>query len=803
MARRLLKSCRWPIALAKAFLLQGLLASAVHAGDAKPAVGSVPENPALLVDGNDSTTALGGTDLYLDVALNGAHDGLAHFALINGELWASSATLRQLGFALPAGTPDPVRLNGLQGVQAIYDAGHQSVAIGAPLKMLSLGTTVLNSPGNNRPHASASPGLLLNYDLYGTEGTHDTSSLSAFTELRAFNAWGVFSTTTLSQANETEADGWDDRTVRLDTSFTMSFPDSLTTVKFGDTLTGALSWTRSTRIGGVQVGTNFALQPYLVTTPLPAFFGSATLPSAIQLYVNGVKQYSGNVPAGPFQLNTIPSISGAGNAQVVLTNALGQSTVLNFSLYDEHQMLQQGLSDWSAELGVVRENYGIDSFDYGHDPAGSVTWRYGFTNNFTAEAHAEATNGLSNGGVGGNWLIGSEGGIISASLAGSRNNGETGEQYGLGYSWNNSRFNFNINATRTSGDYRDVATLYGSPLPSLSAQGLIGYNTEHLGSFGVSYLQLRYPQADSTRYGSAYWFKSIGQHVSVNLSYNQNLNDSRDRSIFLIATISLEHNISASAGVQRDGNRTGFVANATQSLPSEGGFGWRTALTQGDGQNGGQAELDYLGRYGQVEAGMTSIDGIRYGYADATGSLVLMGGDVFAARQITDGFAVVSTDGIANMPVKLENNPIGTTDGHGLLLVTPLNAYQNNNVSIDPMDLPADVRIARVQTSATPTDRSGILVHFGITPVRAASLILVDEAGKPLALGSEVTLRGQKGEPALVGFDGAVYLDTLELHNVLDVQTPNGHCQVRFDYHKQGDGIPQIGPLRCSKEATP
>jgi outer membrane usher protein len=38
---------------------------------------------------------------------------------------------------------------------------------------------------------------------------------------------------------------------------------------------------------------------------------------------------------------------------------------------------------------------------------------------------------------------------------------------------------------------------------------------------------------------------------------------------------------------------------------------------------------------------------------------------------------------------------------------------------------------------------------------------------------------------------------------VLDVETPNGACHVAFDYHKQGDGIPQIGPLTCRKEASP
>ncbi len=803
MVRRPRKICRWPTVLTEAILLQGLLISGSHATDATTATDTAA-NTALITDSSYRATSFGGTDLYLDVTLNGAQDGLAHFGYVNGELWTSAAILHELGFALSADTPDPVRLNGLQGVHASYDATRQAVTISAPLGMLKLDTTVLNAPDNSRPHATASPGVLLNYDIYSTEDTHGNNSLSAFTELRAFNRIGVFSSTALSQATRSSSgDGWQDHSVRLDTSWSTSFPDTLLTLRIGDTLTDALSWSRSTRIAGVQLGTNFALQPYLVTAPLPAFLGSATLPSNVQLYVNGVQQYSGKVPAGPFQLNTIPNISGAGNAQVVLTDALGRATTLNFSLYGEHQLLQQGLSDWSVEFGVVRENYGLDSFDYGHDPAGSGTWRYGVSNNLTVEAHAETTRGLVDAGGGGALLLGSAGGVVSASLARSEHDGRGATLYALGYSWRNDRLNFSVDGIRTRGDYSDVATLYGPPPPSISAQAMAGYSTDRLGSFGVSYLHLRYPQQDATRYASAYWFKSAGRSLSLNLSVNQNLDRSTDRSIFLVATVALDHNITVSSSVQRDGNRTGFTLNASQSPPSEGGFSWRAAVRQGENQDGGQAELDYLGRYGQLEAGVSSVGDTHYGYADATGALVLMGGDVFAARHISDGFAVISTDGIAKVPVKLENNLIGTTDHLGLLLVSPLNAYQNNQLSIDPMDLPADVRIDRVTALATPTDRAGTMVRFGITTIRAASVILHDASNQPLPIGSRVTIAGQADHGAMIGFDGTVYLDTLGVHNTLIVHAPSGICRTSFDYRNDSKSIPAIGPLLCRQDTSP
>lgn len=55
------------------------------------------------------------------------------------------------------------------------------------------------------------------------------------------------------------------------------------------------------RLGGVQVQTNFALRPDLVTLPIPALFGSAAVPSTRDVYTQNVKTYTGSVPAGPFK----------------------------------------------------------------------------------------------------------------------------------------------------------------------------------------------------------------------------------------------------------------------------------------------------------------------------------------------------------------------------------------------------------------------------------------------------------------------------------------------------------------------
>ena len=172
---------------------------------------------------------------------------------------------------------------------------------------------------------------------------------------------------------------------------------------------------------------------------MPALMGTSALPSDIALYINGIKQYQGTVNAGPFTLNTPVGISGMGNAQIVLTDALGRNTTLQYSLYGSTQLLAEGLSDWSVEAGWVRKNYGYESFSYGRVPVVSGSWSRGVSNQLTVLTHAEATSGLLNLGAGAHWQAGAFG-VLSAASAISRKDGEAGALVQLGHTWNNQSF---------------------------------------------------------------------------------------------------------------------------------------------------------------------------------------------------------------------------------------------------------------------------------------------------------------------------------------------------------------------------
>ena len=740
-----------------------------------------------------------GDVLYLEVVINGNETHkLAGFARDGDDLRAGADTLRQLGFRLPEDGASSVDLDALPDVSYRYDESRQRIEISAGAAVLDQDRYVLNAPVAGVPQPSASNGVLLNYDLYGTRDDESNSGLSAFAELRAFGAWGVFSNTWLSRVADSPGSDAQADSARLDTTWTRSFVDSTSVLRLGDAISGSVPWSRATRFGGIQLQRDFHLQPDLITFPIPQFLGQAAVPSTVELYVNGLRRYSAETPAGPFQLGTIPIVNGAGDAQVVVTDALGRQTTYDFPFYTTSQLLRAGLYDYSIDLGFARQSYGTDSFDYASDPAMSAVYRRGMTDWLTLETHGEAVSGLANAGLGGVLQIG-DGGVLTGSYAHSTFHGRDGRQAGLGYSWRNTWFNFAVDSTRSFGEYRDIASLYGLPPARRTDRALIGVTYAPIGSFGANYVELTYPEQPRSRFASAFYFRSLGTRLSLSLSVNQNLDESSDRSVFLGVSMSLGSSESASVSAQHDRRGNYAAVDVSRPISPDGGYGWHARVQQGSGLDGGQAEFGYRGDRAQTLVGAQTLDGHTLGYGELAGALVFMDERLFASRRIDDAFAVVAT-GVPDVPVMLENRVIGRTDGSGDLLITPLNAYQKNHVAIDPMLLPADARIERVDDEVVPADRSGVVVSFRVAPAQAASVLLEDARGEALPLGSTVELNGDAASAVLVGYDGAVYLEGLKPQNTLRVHAPDGDCRVSFDYRHEAGQVPVIGPLVCSRE---
>jgi outer membrane usher protein len=140
---------------------------------------------------------------------------------------------------------------------------------------------------------------------------------------------------------------------------------------------------------------NFTLDPGFLAFPTPTLSAAPALPSTVQAFVNGALAYSGAAPAGPFTLTDLPTVVGAGQVRLVLTDLLGRQQVVSLDYYAGSALLKPGLADWSAAVGAERRGYGAISDDYGPGFASAV-YREGFAA-FTVYGRAPAGQNVAAG----------------------------------------------------------------------------------------------------------------------------------------------------------------------------------------------------------------------------------------------------------------------------------------------------------------------------------------------------------------------------------------------------------------------
>ncbi len=731
--------------------------------------------------------------LLLDVVVNDRPTGrVGEFREENGNLRAAPRDLRELGLDIGAhSTADAdgkIALSQIPGLR--YDVDHKSQLLRITAPAAAVAGTIVGVDSSDSPalRAQSATGFLLNYDVLGTRerGRIDVSALG---EARLFSPWGVLSTTGLvAYGNRSSL-----RTTRLESTWTYSEPMTLRRYRIGDLITGGLAWTRPMRLGGAQITTDFALRPDLVTFPTPDIRGETAVPSTVDVFVNGVRQLSQPVADGPFSVRSLPMMTGFGDVVVVVRDALGRERYQNLSFYASGDLLREGLSAYAVEAGLVRRRYGLRSLDYG-GAAGSATYRYGLAPWFTIEGHGEAGLGTAVVGVGGVVALGAFGRVAAAPSA-ALQGGRFGTQGYISYERRSPRWNIFASSQRASAGYRDVPAIADRSALRFLNQAGVGLTLNGMGSISVALTDIKYSRGARQQFVSGTYNAPVFLGASLYLTAFASLRDGTyGATIGLALPFGPQITAGSDVSVDRDGWRASV--QAAQTPPYEGGFGWRLANTEGTFTRR-EATLSYQSRIGDIEATAAQFDKTRGVRAGARGSLVVVNGGVFPGRFIDDSFAVVDTNGQGGIAVSNENRTVGSTGRSGTLLVRDLRAYQPNRISIDPQTAPNKTEVGRDVVEVVPSDRSGVIVRFGVEPIEAAVVTLTLEDGRVVPLGAQATLEGT-GERTVVGYDGQAYFRHLKPDNVALVEGPFGRCQAAFAYQPR-DGVATIGPVRCHR----
>ena len=714
-------------------------------------------------------------------------------------LWVQTEDLARLRLKRPASPPIEhggrwyFQLNDIPGALISIDDARDLASVRVPaaaFEPTALGAAAAGAPVLTR----ASPGAFLNYQLSGQRTGSETTG-GALTELGLFGTPGVLTNTWLGRAAAGTEQG-----VRLDTTFTHDFPDSLQTLILGDTASSPGMWGNSVRFAGVQWGRNFALRPDLLTTPLLAVGGNAVLPSTVSLFVNNQRVSSSSVPPGPFVIDRVPVVTGAGDVRLVVQDALGNEQIITQPFYSGADLLAPGLTQYAVDLGSIRENYGLESFRYGAALASAI-YRRGLTDALTVEGHAEWLEraqhaaGLDLAAAAGRW------GIATLTLASGGDAGGSGWLSGIGFQHQGRGLSFLADFQQASRGFRQVGdtSLAMSPLRQrMLAQ--VGESFGRGGSLSLAWASETFESSPAQRILSLSYDVAIGAGW-FGLSASRSVSQPSSTSIYASFTLPLggRRTFTASQIVNRGADAAGneSFASVDESPPVGPGFGWRLgAGSSGSYDAEGRWQTDAL----DLEAEAARMQGSTGERAQVSGALTWLDDDFWLARNVNGSFALVDVADVPDVPVYVDNQLIARTDSSGRAILYNMRPYESNRISISATDLPLDVSMDSDRIVVRPPWRSGVVARFPLERVRGAIFRLVTPAGEALPPGASVRYKGARFAVAL---DGTVYITNFEGGWSGEAHWAGHRCAFRLPSRPLDDPLPDLGPIVCGGRAGP
>jgi outer membrane usher protein len=759
------------------------------------------------------------------VLLNGEDTRMITVADIDGAtLRMAAADLRELRIAVDPALPADatVDLATVPGLKYEVDEVAQLLR----LTITDAGRTAFEVPIASRvpldpTRITPATGFLANYDIYTASagGRDNRAYTSGSLATRFMSPYGAVENTGFFNTDPITTDG--KRFVRLDSTWRYVDAAAIRGYAVGDIVSGGPGWAGNYRLGGVQVQSAFQRRPDIVTTALPQFGGSAAVPSSVELYINNTRLYSGQVPSGPFTLNSLPTMSG-GDVRIVTRDALGRETTITSAYYYSPDLLRQGILQYSAEAGWLRYGYGQRSFDYG-DMAATGSARWGWTDDTSLEGHAESTRGFVNLGAGVVQRLGSIG-ALNLSASQSSFEGASGSRVAVQGNFLTHGVSAYAGTERRNGSYFDLGrvSLVRNPDVDLSSPDVYTQlltSTLSARAIDRAGIGFQLPFDPRTNLNLGYTSVTPGNAANqgyrlVNLSASRSLwrgaslmlsgyrdLDRRTSTVYVGLSMSLDNNVNGMASMQRSNGQTTRDLQASGFSNGGGrqeGMGWSVLAREGETSASAyrQANVNFRTAPVWLSASAQQQNGQGRVTGQASGSLLLLDGEVRAANRIGEAFVLVKNAG-PEAGIRQDSVVIGTARSDGTAFLPDVQAFRPTKVSLDPTQTPIGWQMPETEKTVVAGYQNGVVVDFAARRVRSAVLKLVDAAGKPIPAGYVVRLAN--GRQGMVGYEGEAYLENVdESNNTGRIDRGiDGVCTFGFN-HPGGETVqPVLGPIKC------
>lgn len=657
----------------------------------------------------------------------------------------------------------------LTGVSYVVDYKSQSLKIHALTDSFAM-TNLSNPLILVDPINKSALGAYLNYTLTSTKitGNEAAKNHAAFIEGVAFNRYGsLISSMVLSSLNGGS------KYVRTQTYFQKDMPLRMEKIIIGDAISSAGAWSRPIRFGGFVWSTDFSLQQGFISAARPSINGSAALPSTVDILIDNQKRQSDSVNAGPFEIINFPTVTGAGQINVIVKDILGIETLTTQSFYATPRLLKAGLNEFSFEIGMERKNYGLASNAY-DKPFIAETYRHG-RDGYTMEVRTELQAARQALGIGFAGLI-KQYAVIHLALAASNANKQEGLHQIFGVERVSKNLNVNFQIERYDQGFLQMGALAGEIKPRQKL--LLGLGVNFYRNFWVSHNLISQSNwnADTFNLASANLSIPLIENINLNLYMSKQFGQNKDFTGGLNINIPFSNarNVAISSN-QNAERKTYSNIELNQGVVNGTGVGYRIRASDDPAQQllaniSARTPVNIM----RLDAGQSqSNTSIRL---STSGSLGILGGLSFASQNIGHGsFAVVKVSDEANVDVYLSNRKIASTNAKGLALLPNLLPYQQNKVSIRPEDLPFDLDINKTTILLNPFARSGLFASMDVKKTNNRLIRLLKIDGTHVPMGTKVHVL-PSNTIFFVAKRGEVYLTNLNEENSMVVYLQEGTC---------------------------
>lgn len=742
---------------------------------------------------------LNGLDLPGDVTVVHERDAHRAWLAIDRAAWD------RLGLRT---APDGVLIHEGQPYVRLSDEGPLRWTVDGPSQTLQLEADAAafapaGAQAGQAPRAAAAeglPGAFAGYDIAAQRSSRGRTNADGLIRWGVHDASGSWlESWSLIQMHEGR---WQHH--RLETRWTTEDTARRTRWTLGDTVRPGGTTGVALPLTGLQWARDPTLEAGLQPLALPWVGGEALLPSTFELRVNGTPAMRGELGPGPFRLDELPVTMGEGRLQLAIRDALGRERIIEQAYHAHPALLRPGLRAWSLDIGRVRPDPLVRGAAGGPWVA-SWLERRGLTPTLTAQWRAEAVGAQRAAAATAWWRPpelpdGSSIGVLQADA--ERTHGPAGSGWVRGLGWSRAADRWSASARWQHAD--DNASL-AAPGPAarwrtrLSAS--LGWRR---GPTGLTAQTLQ--QADHTGEARRWMLASLstsfaGAHQASLRWQRDGRTGERVVSVLLIMT-------------ERDGTTTAAHREASSGVTPQRESIWRwqqhdTAAAAGTPRMA--LQVDHSQRtHGAVELRAQSDPvtwgvGLRTGAhestlaAHASGQLAWVAGRLHAGARQEGSAALVETDGLAGVPVMLDQRVVARTDASGSVLVTGLRGHELNRLSADVSALPMQVEVLADGVQIVPPARGVVRVRLPLAQHRAVTLRVLDATGQPLPPGS-VLSSDADGARALVGHDGHTYVSwpaSAGLAVTIEAGPAFGRCRLRVDFPAGADLQPDLGERRC------